>query len=47
MLDSSEHEISTVHKNQNAEKLRFLFATERQDAVFILLINVKMPTIYE
>ena len=28
MLDLTEHEISTVHKNQNAEKLGFLFAKE-------------------
>ena len=37
VLNSYEHKISTAHENINAEKL--------SDVVFILLINVKMPTI--
>ena len=44
MLNSTEHEISTVQKNLNTEKRKFL-ALSLSDAVFIMLINVKMPTI--
>ena len=44
MLNSSDHEISTAHKNQNAEYKEFL-ALNLTDVVFIMLIFVKMPTI--
>ena len=40
MLNSTEHEISTAHK-----KIKIVFASKLSDVVFILLINVKMPTI--
>ena len=42
MLNSTEHEILTAHKMQNGEKYDF---SKLSDFVFILLINVKMPTI--
>ena len=41
MLNSTEHKLSTAHKNN---KNKFL-ALNLSDAVFILLINIKMPTI--
>ena len=42
MLNSTEHEISTEHKN----KMLKMFKTFKlSEAVFIMLINVKMPTI--
>ena len=37
---NSEHEISTAHKNQRTE----FRALKHSETVFILLINVKMPT---
>ena len=40
MLNTTEHVISTAHKNYNTEKL-ILFLLD----VFIMLIYVKMPTI--
>ena len=40
MLNSTEHEISTAHKHQ----MKFL-ALSLSGVVFILLLNVKMPTI--
>ena len=45
MLNSIEHEISTAHKNSNADEKNL--ALELTDFVFILLINVKMPTIVD
>ena len=42
MLESTEPEILTAHKNYNAENQYF---SGFSDVVFILLINVKMPTI--
>ena len=41
MLNSTEHEIST---SQYRQKKKFL-ALSLLDVVFIMLINVKMPTI--
>ena len=41
MLKSTEHEISTALKNWNAEKAKDI------SDVFILLINVQMPTIVD
>ena len=41
MLISNENEISTAHKNYNAEPASTLLS----DVLIILLINVKMPTI--
>ena len=45
MLNSTEHEISAAHKNKNAEKYRYFLLFNLSVDVFILLINVKMPTI--
>ena len=42
MLNSTEHEISTPHKNLNSKKI---LDFEILDVVFILLINVKTPRI--
>ena len=44
MVNSSEHEISTPHKN-NMLKTKTFHAFKLSDVVFIMLINVKMPTI--
>ena len=44
MFNSTEHEISIT----KTKMLKcFLFALKLSDAVFILLINVKMPSIYK
>ena len=45
MLNSTEYEISTAHKTLNAEKIKTVHAIKHSDVVFIMLINVKMPTI--
>ena len=46
ILTSTEHEVSTAPKNGNNEKLRSFFSSlNLSDIVFIMLINVKMPTI--
>ena len=45
MLNSTDYEISTAYKNLNAEKITIFIALKLSDVVFILLINVKMPTI--
>ena len=42
MLNSTEHEISTAYKNENTDKY---LALSLSDVVFILPINVKMPTV--
>ena len=44
MLNWTGHEISAVHKIWNTEKKEYL-ALGLSDDVFIMLINVKMPTI--
>ena len=44
MLSSTEHEISTAHKKLTYRMKKFL-ALSLSDVVFIMLINVKMPTI--
>ena len=44
MLNSTEHEISTSHKTKIPTDEEFL-ALSLADVVFIMLINVKMPTI--
>ena len=45
MLNSTRHEISTAHETLNAEKIKTVHAIKLSDVVFIMLINVKMPTI--
>ena len=44
MLNSTEHEISITYKGCN---FKTFFAIKHVDKVFILLINVKMPTIVD
>ena len=44
MPNSTEHEISTAHKLKYLQMKKFLDSS-RLDVVFIMLINVKMPTI--
>ena len=41
---STEHEISTAHRNKIPTKKKFL-ALNLTNVVFIMLINVKMPLI--
>ena len=45
MLNSTKQEISTVLKNYNTNKKKTFLALSLSDVVFIMLINVKMPTI--
>ena len=47
MLKSTEHGISTAHKNGYAEQIKFVIAFKLSDPIYIMLhvINVKMPTI--
>ena len=45
MFNSTEHELSISHRTCNVEVFIFLSALKLADVVFILLINVKMPTI--
>ena len=44
MLNSTDHEIPTAHKKLKYRKIKKFIALSLSD-VFILLINVKMPTI--
>ena len=44
MLNSTEHEITTAHKLKYQQIKKFL-ALSLLDVAFIMLINVKMPTI--
>ena len=43
MLNSTEHETWTAHKHENPENKYFL-AFKLSDVVFVMLVNVKMPT---
>ena len=45
MLNSNEHEISTAHKKIKYRQIKKFLAKSLSDVVFIMLINVKMPTI--
>ena len=46
VLNSTEHEISSAHKNlKNEQQMEKFLALNISDVVFILLLNVKMPTI--
>ena len=45
MLNSTEHEISTSHKKLKCFKINTLFAFKLSNIIFIMLINLKMPTI--
>ena len=44
MLNSTEHEISTA-QNLRCQQIKKYLALSLSDVVFIMLINVKMPTI--
>ena len=44
MLNSTEHEISTAHKKLKYRQIKKLGAISFLAVVFIMLINVKMPT---
>ena len=44
-LCSTEHEISTAHKTKMLKNIKIFLAFNLSDVVFIMLINVKMPTI--
>ena len=45
MLNTTGHEFSTAHTNREMLKSKIFPAFKLSDVVFILLINVKMPTI--
>ena len=45
MLNSTVHEISTAYNNKMLKK--YFHALKHSDVVFILFINVKMPTIVD
>ena len=45
MLNSTEHKISTAHKKLKYRQMKKFLALSLSDVVFIMLINVKMPTI--
>ena len=47
MLNSSEHEISTAHKNSKYQQIKRCIALSLSDVVFIMPINVKMPTVVD
>ena len=45
MFNETEHEILTIHKTEIVKNIDFFPALTHVNVVFILLINVKMPTI--
>ena len=45
MLNATEHEISTANKTLKYRQIEKFLALSHSDVVFIMLINVKMPTI--
>ena len=45
MLNSTEHEISTAHEKLKCQLIKTVLAISVSDVVFIMLLNVKMPTI--
>ena len=45
MLKSTEHGISTAHKNLKYQQMKKFLALSLSGVVLIMLINVKMPTI--
>ena len=45
MLNSTEHEISTAYKKLKYRQIKKFLALGLSDVVFIMLINVKMPTV--
>ena len=47
MLNSVEHEILNAHKYKNIKKFSFFSGSDKRSRLFFLLINVKMPTIFD
>ena len=45
MLNSTEYELSSAHKKTNMLKNKIVFPSKLADDLFIILINVNMPTI--
>ena len=45
MYNSTEHELSIAHKKLKYRQMRKFLALRLSDVVFIMLTNVKMPTI--
>ena len=45
MLNSMEHEKATAHKKLKYQQIKKFLAYSLSDVVFIMLINVNMPTI--
>ena len=45
ILNPTEHEISRAHKKLKYRQTKKFLALSLSDSVFIMLINVKMPTI--
>ena len=45
MLNSAEHEVSTAQKKLKYRQIKKFLALSLSDVVFIMLLNVKMPTI--
>ena len=44
-LCSAEHEILNAHKYKNIKKFSFFSGSDKPRMLFLLLLNVKMPTI--
>ena len=45
MLISTEREISTAHKKLKCGKIKTFLASKLLNGIFMMLINIKMPTI--
>ena len=45
-LNSADHEISTAHKKLKYSQMKKFLALSLSDIVFIVLANVKMPTMF-
>ena len=45
LLHSTEHEILNAHKYKNIKKSSFFSDSDKRSMLFVLLINVQMPTI--
>ena len=45
MLNSAEHEIFAAHECKNMNKFSFFSGADKLLMLFLLLINVKMPTV--
>ena len=45
MLNSTEYEVSSAHKKLKYRQIKKFLAVSSSDVVFIMLINVKVPTL--